>query len=337
LVSGRSTTVARCLRFLATMNVKTAVRTPSARLVCLLVAILPLALCGGRSVTQPTPIQLAAASPGSAAAGDGPESSGPVGVLVGAGDIAICGTANQGAVSTGRLLDRIAGTVFTAGDNAYYSGTTAQFQNCYGPTWGRHLARTRPSPGNHEYDSGGSGYFNYFGEKAGPAGLGYYTYTLGSWRIVSLNSEIPSGPGSAQGEWLREELSTRRSACTAVYWHRPLFSSGTIGDNPDMRDLWRILYEFGADVVINGHDHLYERFAPQDPEGHADFAHGIREFIIGTGGAPITGVSRLHTNSEMRATVWGVAVFTLFDHSYEWRFVPVGDGEFEDSGSSACH
>jgi hypothetical protein len=264
-------------------------------------------------------------------------SSGPVGVLVGAGDIALCGSGSQGALSTARLLDGIAGTVFTAGDNAYFAGTANEFLKCYEPTWGRHKARTRPSPGNHDYESGGAAYFNYFGANAGPPGLGYYTYTLGSWRIISLNSEIPSGRGSPQSDWLRAELSKDRVDCTAVYWHRPLFSSGRIGDNSDMRDLWRTLYEFRVDLVINGHDHLYERFAPQDPDGHLDIEDGIREFIVGTGGAPLTGVSRLHTNSEARATVWGVAVFTLFDRSYEWRFVPVDDQGFEDSGSTSCH
>jgi acid phosphatase type 7 len=259
-----------------------------------------------------------------------------VGVLAGAGDIAVCGAGSAGAISTARLLDQIPGTVFTAGDNAYATGTAKDFHNCYDPTWGRHRARTRPSPGNHEYESGGSAYFDYFGSNAGPPGLGYYSYTVGSWRVFSLNSEAPSGPGSAQGEWLRNELSGDRSACTMAYWHRPLFSSGKIGDNPDMRDLWRMLYAAGVDVVINGHDHLYERFAPQDPDGRPDPAHGIREFIVGTGGAPISGIARLHSNSEANATMWGVAVFTLYDHSYQWRFVPSTE-EFEDSGSSACH
>ncbi len=309
---------------------KTAIPTRVIRLLALLAAVCPLALCGGRSsVTQPTSVRV------EGTAGINGESSGPVGVLVGAGDIAVCGS--QGSEITAGLLDGIPGTVFAAGDNAYFKGTLTEFQKCYGPTWGRHLARTRPAPGNHEYESGGAGYFQYFGERAGPAGLGYYTYTLGSWRIFSLNSEVPSGPGSAQGEWLRGELSKERWACTAAYWHRPLFSSGKIGDNPDMRDVWRTLYEFGVDLVINGHDHLYERFAPQDPEGNPDISRGIREFIVGTGGAPISGVARLHANSEARGTVLGVAVFTLFEHSYDWRFVAAGDQGFEDTGSSECH
>jgi hypothetical protein len=294
--------------------------------------------CGGRSsAVQPSPLEsthLTSQAP--TLSGDG-DPGGRVGTLVGAGDIALCGSGGAGALSTARLLDQISGTVFTAGDNAYWSGTSKEYQNCYAPAWGRHRGRTRPSPGNHEYESGSaSGYFDYYGESAGPAGLGYYTYTIGSWRVFSLNSEVPSGPGSAQGEWLRNELAGERPGCTLAYWHRPLFSSGKIGDNLDMRDLWRTLYAANVDVVINGHDHLYERFAPQDPDGRPDNTRGIREFIVGTGGAPISGIVTLHANSQVRGTSWGVAVFNLYDHGYEWRFVPSTD-EFEDSGSSACH
>jgi hypothetical protein len=257
------------------------------------------------------------------------------GVLVAAGDIGWCGSG--GAEATARLLDRLDGTVITLGDNAYMSGTLDEYQRCYEPTWGKHRARTRPVAGNHEYETGGSGYYAYFGAAAGQAGAGYYSYAMGSWRVIALNSELPSAPGSPQMEWLRGELTRRRSTCTAVYWHRPLFTSGRNGNNPDMRDVWRTLYEFDVDLVINGHDHTYERFAPQDPDGRPDPARGIREFIVGTGGAPLYEFPRVSPNSEARAAVWGVGVFTLTEGGYQWEFVPVDGAGYRDMGSASCH
>jgi len=261
--------------------------------------------------------------------------TGPPAVLVGAGDIGFCGT--SGSALTAQLLDRLGGTVFTAGDNAYLSGSVDEFQSCYEPTWGRHRSRTRPSPGNHDYQSGGRAYYSYFGASAGPSGAGYYAYTAGPWRIIALNSEVSSGQGSPQMDWLRGELAANGVACTAVYWHRPLFSSGRNGDNPDMRDVWRTLYENNVDLIINGHDHAYERFAPQDPDGRPDSARGIREFVVGTGGAPLYQFPNIHVNSEARGSVWGVAVFTLASGGYQWEFVPVDGEPFRDSGSGSCH
>ena len=295
----------------------------------LLLALQAVASCGSAKRAA------AAASPSSATSG---ETASRTGVLVGAGDIGVCGT--KGSELTARLLDRIPGTVFTAGDNAYFQGTADQFTKCYDPTWGRHRARTRPAPGNHDYESGGGAYYNYFGANAGPAGLGYYAFTVGLWRVISLNSEVSSAPGSAQLEWLHNELSTARTFCTAVIWHRPLFSSGRAGDNADMRDVWRTLYEFDVDLVINGHDHDYERFAPQDPDGRLDPARGIREFVVGTGGAVPVGFTSLHANSEVRGAALGVITFTLNNGGYQWAFVPVpsSDGSsFVDSGSDSCH
>lgn len=257
------------------------------------------------------------------------------GVLVGAGDIGFCGM--PGAMATARLLDRFSGTVFTAGDNAYMTGTREEFQNCYGPGWGRHLSRTRPSVGNHDFINGGEAYFQYFGASAGFAGAGYYSYAVGPWKVIALNSEIPSGTGSAQMDWLVNELATTGASCTAVYWHRPLFSSGRHGDNPDMRVVWRTLYQFNVDLVIGGHDHTYERFAPQDPDGRYDPARGIREFVVGTGGAPLYEFPNIRPNSEVRAAVWGVAAFTLGPGGYQWEFVPVEGQTFHDSGSDSCH
>jgi hypothetical protein len=285
----------------------------------------------------------ASCSKGSAPVGPTPPPAGPVvvappafgsGVLVGAGDIGDCG---PGSEATARLLDRLPGTIFAAGDTAYSDGTREEFQRCYEPTWGRHRGRTRPAPGNHEYNSGGAAYYEYFGASAGPALAGYYSFAVGPWNVISLNSEVASGRGSAQNAWLRGELSSNRSACTAVYWHRPRFSSGRHGDNGDMRDLWQTLYEFDVDLVINGHDHTYERFAPQDPDGRFDPARGIREFVVGTGGASLYQFPSVHANSEVRGAAWGVAMFTLRGGGYDWEFLPVDGQSFRDSGSATCH
>ena len=257
-------------------------------------------------------------------------------VFSGAGDIADCGL--QGAEATARLLDALPGTFFTLGDNAYPSGTLLDYARCYEPTWGRHLERTRPSPGNHDYETpSASAYFSYFGERAGPPGLGYYSFRIGSWQVISLNSEIAMSPGSAQLAFLRAELAIR-SRCTLAYWHRPLFSSGPNGDYPLARDLWRALYEFDADVILSGHDHLYERFAPQDPDGLADPRRGIRQFVVGTGGglpSPIPTIRR--PNSELVFSGWGVLKLTLGEGSYQWEFVPTAAGALLDSGTGACH
>jgi hypothetical protein len=306
--------------------------------VCLLALTALFASCGRRSAAA-LPISPSTTSTASGLLSDGPApvallAAGPIGTLVGAGDID-CGAG--GAEATSRLLDRIPGTIFTAGDNAYMSGRMEDFRRCYDPTWGRYRARTRPVPGNHEYESGGSGYFSYFGSSAGDGGLGYYSFSEGTWRVIALNSEVPSGAGSPQMTWLLSELSTKPSACTAVIWHRPLFSSGRNGDNRDMREVWRTLYESNVDLVINGHDHTYERFAPQDPDGRPDPARGIRQFIVGTGGAPLYEFHTIRPNSEVRAAVWGVATFTLKDRGYEWQFVPAEGFQFQDSGSASCH
>jgi 3',5'-cyclic AMP phosphodiesterase CpdA len=281
-------------------------------------------LCGCHSPTSPSP------SPG-----PGPIDT-PPGILVGAADIVLCGT--PGAELTARLLDQLSGTVFTAGDNAYMAGTADEFNRCYGPTWGRHRGRTRPVPGNHDYGTpGASAFFDYFGASAGERGLGYYSYTVGPWRIVALNSEINAGAGSPQMQWLRSELSTNRAACTLAIWHRPLFSSGLNGDNPDMREIWRTLYEFGAEVVINGHDHQYERFAPQDPDGRADPARGIRQFTVGTGGVPLYQLRGARPNTEVLGSAFGVIALTLGSGTYQWEFIPAEGSTLRDSGLGVCH
>jgi PKD repeat protein len=258
-------------------------------------------------------------------------------LLIGAGDIARC--ADSGDEDTAALIDQYpAATVFTAGDNAYESGTTAEYANCYDPSWGRHKARTRPTPGNHEYvSSGAQPYFDYFGAAAGEAGKGYYSYDLGSWHIVALNSSISRGAGSAQVGWLDSDLAASSASCTLAYWHHPRFSSGTHGNNSSVGPFWDVLFQRGAEVVINGHDHDYERFAPQNPSGLADASSGIREFVVGTGGKSLRSFDATKSNSEFRYNQRdGVIKLTLYDGGYDWEFIST-DGVTRDSGSGTCH
>jgi acid phosphatase type 7 len=264
-------------------------------------------------------------------------------VLVGAGDIARC--TSSGDEATANLLDSIPGTVYTLGDNAYESGTATEFANCYDPSWGRHKGRTRPSPGNHEYrTSGASGYFGYFGSAAGDPQKGYYSYDLGQWHVVVLNSNdlcryVSCAAGSAQAEWLRADLASNPAQCTLAYFHHPLFTSGNYSPGfSEVKPLWDVLYSGGAEVVLNGHDHLYERFAPQSPSGAPDPARGIREFVVGTGGASHYGISTVQPNSQVRNTgTFGVLKLTLHPTSYDWQFVPEAGKSFTDSGSTSCH
>ncbi|MBI2833781.1 MAG: metallophosphoesterase [Acidobacteria bacterium] len=257
-------------------------------------------------------------------------------MLVGAGDIAMCDRPEVAA--TPNLLDRFPGTVFAAGDNAYPNGSEHDYATCYDPTWGRHKWRTRPAPGNHEYDTpGAAGYFTYFGGRAGPVSLGYYSYNEGSWLVVSLNSNIAADANSAQVQWLRSILASSRNKCTAAYWHHPYVSSGPNGDNPHMGEIWRALYEADAELVVVGHDHMYERFAPQDRNLRADPKRGVREFVVGTGGAYLYSPRSIKANSEIRASEFGVLKLTLKPDSYEWEFVPIEGGTFRDFGSAGCH
>jgi calcineurin-like phosphoesterase family protein len=265
-----------------------------------------------------------------------PPPPGPGEVFVGAGDIGWCGL--EGSRLTAALLDGIPGTVFTAGDNAYPLGSRDDYARCYEPSWGRHKSRTRPTPGNHDYETpDAAGYFEYFGASAGPTGVGYYSYPLGSWRVYALNSEISAFPGSPQLEWLRAELASHHSFCALAYFHTPVFGSGTNGSNPHMQAAWREMYAAGLDVIVSAHNHGYERFAPQDPDGRRDSARGIRQFVVGTGGAPLTGFPFSRPNSEVTASAWGVLKLTLRPDRYDWEFVPAPTSSFSDFGSESCH
>ena len=266
-----------------------------------------------------------------------PPPPGSTAVLVGAGDIADC--SSGGAEATAALLDGIAGTVFTAGDNAYSSGSTGEFADCYDPTWGRHKARTRPAPGNHDYNSSAAApYYAYFGSNAGPPGRGYYSYDLGAWHIISLNSNVDMSAGSDQEQWLRGDLQGTTKRCVLAYWHHPRFSSGSHGSSTASQPLWQALYDFDADVVVSGHDHNYQRFAPQTPAGDADPTRGIREFVVGTGGRSHYDFGTPIANTEAYDTeTWGVLKLTLGATSYTWQFIPIAGGTFRDSGTGACH
>jgi hypothetical protein len=268
--------------------------------------------------------------------------TGPPVVVAAAGDIAVC--YSEGDEATARLLSNIRGTVLTLGDNVYDDGTPEEFADCYGPSWGRHKDRTKPSPGNHDYHTErADGYFGYFGEAAGEPGKGYYSYDLGEWHLVALNSNCEEVGGcdasSPQVRWLKVDLAKDDKSCTLAYFHHPLFTSGKYRPGiPEVKPLWEALYAAGADVVLNGHDHNYQRFAPQDPSGEADPERGIRQFVVGTGGASHYAIVAPTANSEVHDDdTYGVLKLTLRPEGYDWRFIPVEGARFTDSGSARCH
>jgi hypothetical protein len=265
--------------------------------------------------------------------------------VLAAGDIAGCDQAAQ-AGATGSVLDGLGGTVLPLGDIAYPNGTYAEFDACYDPAWGRHRARSRPVPGNHEYANGASnaeGYYGFFGAVAGDPAKGYYSYDLGSWHVIALNAMCSKvggcGAGSGQERWLREDLAANPAACTLAYWHNPRFSSGSVhGSDSTFTAFWQALYDNNADVILNGHEHIYERFGPQTPSGAADAVRGMRQFTVGTGGYFLYGINKVVANSQVReATTLGVLELTLRDGAYDWRFVPEIGKTFSDAGSSSCH
>jgi acid phosphatase type 7 len=255
-------------------------------------------------------------------------------VLLAAGDIASC--AYDGDERTAALLDSNRGTVLTLGDNAYDDGTLEEFRKCFGPSWGRHKRRIRPAPGNHDYNSGASGYFQYFGRAAGPAGRGYYSFDLGSWHVVSLNSERDTGATGRQVRWLHADLARARARCILAFWHRPRWSAGDYSDDARTAPLWNALYAARADIVLSGHDHNYQRYAPMNKRGAIQSARGIRSFVVGTGGVSLDEVradSRRHAAND---STWGLLKLTLRPAGYKWRFLPVAGGRYRDSGSGRC-
>jgi hypothetical protein len=268
-------------------------------------------------------------------------------VLVGAGDIASC-LQPEGAQATAKLIERIPGTVFVTGDLAYESGSPDEFEFCYGPTWGRFKGRTRPTLGNHEYvNPTAHGYFEYWGAQAGPAGKGYYSFDLGGWHIVALNTNCYArglggcGTGSPQETWLKADLAKHPDACIVAYGHHTLFSSGFFRGHAlhrELKPLWQDLYAAHTDLVLAGHEHSYERFAAQDPDGNPDTEHGIREIVVGTGGRSHTLLGFVTPNSEVRNwDTFGVLKLTLLPGKYMWEFIPVEGRTFRDSGNGVCH
>jgi hypothetical protein len=269
-------------------------------------------------------------------------------VLVGAGDIASC-RALEGAEQTAKLIESIPGEVFAAGDLAYEKGTAEEFRDCYDKTWGKFKNRTHPSPGNHEFGSkDGSPYFDYWGDKAGPRGKGYYSFDLGVWHVISLNTNCPQmepkgcAVGSDEEIWLKKDLATHPNSCILAFGHHTLYSSGVLKNHalhPELRPLWQALYNAHADLVINGHEHSYERFAPQDPNGNADPKNGIREIVVGTGGRSHDPLGFPIANSEKRnAESFGVLKLTLWPGKYGWEFIPTDAVKgFRDSGVGVCH
>jgi hypothetical protein len=229
------------------------------------------------------------------------------------------------------------------GDLAYPNGTAEDFK-CYDKTWGRVKDRTRPAAGNHEFHSAGASYyFEYFGSAAGDPKTGYYSYDLGSWHIVVLNSECEEVGGceadSPQEKWLRADLAAHPAGCMLAYFHKPRFSSGlNHGNDPEVGAFWQALYDANAELILNGHDHDYERFAPQDPNGKADPKRGIREFVVGTGGKNLRKFGTNKSNSEVRNNnSFGVLKLTLKATGYDWKFIPETGKTFADSGSGSCH
>jgi len=262
-------------------------------------------------------------------------------VLIAAGDIAQCDNPND--ESTAAVVKGVAGTVTVLGDNAYESGSARDYGKCYAESWGAFKARTMPSVGNHEYlTPGARAYYDYFGAAAGERGKGYYSYDAGDWHIVVLNSNcslVSCAAGSPQVRWLRADLAASTKRCTLAYWHHPRFNSGRRhGNDRDVAPFWNALYQHGAEVVLNGHEHMYERFAPQTPSAVADPARGIRQFVVGTGGRSFYSIGTPEPNSEVRNNdTYGVLRMTLGAGTYRWEFLRGAGGTFADSGSGSCH
>ena len=262
-------------------------------------------------------------------------------VLLGAGDIADCATGWD--EQTAGLVNAISGTVVTMGDNVYENGTPDEFKNCYDPSWGLFKDRTRPAPGNHDYNTAAAaGYYGYFGPAAHQP-TGYYSYELGAWHIIALNSNCDAiggcQAGAPQEVWLRADLAAHPAACTLAYWHHPRFSSGPHGDDDRFVPFWQDLYDAQAEIVLNGHDHDYERFAPQTPYGQLDRAQGVREFVVGTGGRHFSafGPARRPNSEASRDVIFGVLKLTLYANSYRWDYLPIPGIQYTDAGNQECH
>lgn len=243
-----------------------------------------------------------------------------------------------GAPRTAALLERLPGTILVMGDIAYPTGSAEDFQDCFEPAWGKFKDRIMPVPGNHEYDTDDADpYYDYFGERVGERGRGYYSFQLGAWHIVALNSVLDEEGRADQENWLRDDLALSDARCILAYWHHPIYSSGDHGASDRMAGAFRILYDAGASVVLSGHDHNYERLAPVAPNGRADPRRGIRTFVVGTGGHSLDPIYRADPNSEVfDGTSWGLLRMELHEDRYRWEFIPVEGHDFRDSGEERC-
>lgn len=289
-------------------------------------ALLILAVACSDSPSAPTP---------GGGAGNGRGPSGVTVTVLGVGDIGMCGSSGVG--ETARLVGGLEGELILAGDIAYPHGSANDFRDCFNPLWGRFRSRWHAVPGNHDYESPGAApFYAYFGDAAAPADVGYFSVMAGDWLILMLNSNIPATRGSPQWEFVRAELARQRTPCTMAVWHHPLFTSGPNGPNPFMRDIWALLETARVEIILNGHDHLYERFARQTSTGIADPAGGIRQFTAGTGGAELYSFVRAAANSEERVMKFGVVRFTLRPAQVDWEFIAV-DGTTADRGLDTCH
>jgi hypothetical protein len=304
----------------------------------LVLALLVLCACKKEEV-KPTPEAAALAPRHDALDVD----AGPV-TIAAAGDISEAEVGHQ--VDTANLVaDGGYDAVLLLGDDQYPAGRIEDYRKYFDPTWGRFLDRMHPSPGNHEYVTpNGAGYFEYFGARAGEPGKGYYSYDLGAWHLIALNTNnacraVPCDAQSEQVKWLRADLEAHKNRCTLAYFHHPRFCSGAHhGNFSGASGIWDVLYEYDVDVVLNGHEHIYERFDPQDPSGRPDEKRGIRELVIGTGGAENYPMGTTQPNSAMRYSgAFGILKMTLKPGSYDWEFVSVKPGELTDKGTGACH
>ena len=261
-------------------------------------------------------------------------------VVYAAGDIADCPDRTPAVASLVQDPDSV---ILALGDIVYPAGASSGFRDCFDPVWGGMKSRIRPVPGNHDYQTGRArGYYRYFGSQAGDAGKGYYSFDLGWWHVVAINS-ICQYIGSCRKhspeiDWLRADLAAHPGGCTLAYWHHPRFSSGDGASLRRTTYMWRLLYAAGTEVVLNGHDHDYERFAPVDPAGHPDAERGIREFVVGTGGTHLTDRARVAPNSEIWTNEYhGVLELTLRPRGYDWRFIAAETGAVIDRGTGTCH
>jgi hypothetical protein len=292
--------------------------------------------------------QVAEGDPVIAAAGDIACDPGTTNFKNGLGTSSVCRQKYTSDLLVGQTL----AAVLPLGDQQYECAGLQAFSSSYDLSWGRVKDITHPVAGNHEYSTSGgtdcdstghaAGYFNYFGAAAGDPSKGYYSYDIGAWHVIALNTNCSKvggcGSGKPEEVWLRNDLANNPALCTLAYWHQPRFSSNMTNPNSASATFWKDLYNGGADVVLNGHVHNYERFAPQTPAGVSDPSSGIREFVVGVGGRSAVSITTANAaNSEIRGRTYGVLDLTLHLDSYDWQFVPEAGKTFSDSGSTLCH